>query len=409
MTLDLTQATLDALYAQSFGRVAGYLPKNRQAVTAWLTGIAQQAQDRKEELSPAVAALKQALEGDQGVQRTFTGALGQLPAQLQPFAGIDHMLRCVDQVVTTSPEYNPNPDERILFPLSALFSQVALSPAGQALLRLPAFNTALRNALKQWCAFLDSPQSCSVLTANDNGWLSAQAAEQNKLNDYVIPDRNADHWGFVSFNDYFHRKIKPEARPVDTDPRAVLSANDGRIVRVERNVGKGLGLSLKGQPIALGDILNHAPYADRFTGGDLIQSVLPSTGYHRWHAPVDGVVRHVEIVPGQVLSVPELPAVPLPAGGRFSLDGELATHTRGLIFIETASGMVCVVPVGISEISSVTITVTEGQTVKKGDELGFFSYGGSSMCLLFEPGTVGDIDASQNGTVPVRSRIGRAR
>ena len=50
--------------------------------------------------------------------------------------------------------------------------------------------------------------------------------------------------------------------------------------------------------------------------------------------------------------------------------------------------MVCVVPIGITEISSVTIQVKPGDEVKKGDELGYFSYGGSSMCLVFQPGAI---------------------
>ena len=50
--------------------------------------------------------------------------------------------------------------------------------------------------------------------------------------------------------------------------------------------------------------------------------------------------------------------------------------------------MVCVIPIGITEISSVSIQVKAGQRVKKGDELGYFSYGGSSMALVFQPGAI---------------------
>ncbi|MFD7341194.1 phophatidylserine decarboxylase associated domain-containing protein [Streptomyces violascens] len=395
----LTPAVLDAQYANSFGRIAGYLPKDRRAVDAWLADLAGQAQDRKEELSPAVAALKQLIATDKAIEPLVSGMLGQLPRQLQPVRGIDHLLVCVDQVITTAPEFKANPDERILFPLSALFAPFTMTQVSAGLFRLPAFNTALQNVLKAWCAFLDSPQSRNVLTEASNGWLSAKASEQNKLDEYEIPDRTAEHWGFASFNDYFHRRFKAGARPVAADPRAVVASVEGTVVRIEHNVGAGQGLPLKGQSFALADVLNHGPYTEQFTGGHVIHTVLSATGYHRWHAPVDGVVRRVETVPCQVFSVAETTGV-LPTAQQPSPSAEAAASTRGLIYIESTTpdiGMVCVVPIGNSEMSSVTITVREGQYVSKGDELGYFSYGGSTHALVFQRGNNPLFDAAGRG------------
>ncbi|MGW2633626.1 phophatidylserine decarboxylase associated domain-containing protein [Streptomyces chattanoogensis] len=382
----LTQPMIDARYKNSFARVAGYLPATRKAVDAWLAAFADRAQDRKGELSPSVGALKQVIEADGKIQTLVAGMLEQLPRQLQPLQDLDHLLKCVDEVTTTAPEFHAHPDERILFPLSALFAHLSLTPPGAAALRLPAFNTALQGVLKAWCAFLDSPQSRYVLTETGNGWLAAPSVEQNRLDDYVIPDRGSEHWGFASFNDFFHRKVKLEARPIATDPHAVIAAGDASFVRVDRNVGETTGLPIKGQPFALAEMLNRHSSTDRFIGGSVVQLVPPATGYHRFHAPVDGVVRHVEIIPGLVFSVAESAGLD-PTAQEVSLSAQAAANTRGLIFIESTApqvGMVGLLPVGMSEVSSTTITVTEGQEVKKGEELGYFSYGGSSMCMVFE-------------------------
>ncbi|HZI04873.1 MAG TPA: phosphatidylserine decarboxylase, partial [Archangium sp.] len=64
-------------------------------------------------------------------------------------------------------------------------------------------------------------------------------------------------------------------------------------------------------------------------------------------------------------------------------------------------GMVCVIPIGITEISAVTITVGKGQLLKKGDELGYFSYGGSSMCLVFQPGAIDHFTVPSPPPLPV--------
>ena len=77
--------------------------------------------------------------------------------------------------------------------------------------------------------------------------------------------------------------------------------------------------------------------------------------------------------------------------GILSQGYQTAVNTRGLIFIESDDpviGLVCCIPIGITEISSITIGVKRGDRVKKGDELGYFSYGGSSMALLFQASAV---------------------
>ncbi|OKJ09285.1 phosphatidylserine decarboxylase family protein [Kitasatospora sp. CB01950] len=415
---DLTGALTDARYRTSFGRVAGYLPKDRRAVDAWLVDLAGRAQSRTEPHSPAVAAMAKLIETDGSVQPLVAGMLEQLPRELQPIRGVGHLLQCVDQIVTTAPEWHAKPEERILFPLSALFANMSLTKAGESLLRTPAFNSALQQVLREWCVFLDSPASRYVLTEADNGWLSPLAVERHRLGDYVIPDRGAEHWGFASFNDFFHRRFKPGARPVSTDPTAILAPSDGTLVRHERKVAENAGFTLKGQVFSLAETLDNSSYTDRFVGGDVLQMVLPATGYHRWHAPVDGVVRHVEIVPGLVFGTAGLDgAGPVPKGVSFG--GAAASSTRALVFIESTApriGTVCLAAVGISEVSSVTPTVRKDQEVRKGDELGYFSYGGSTHFMAFEPGSGAeptvepsdDVDPDDDPQVDTNSPIANA-
>ena len=64
------------------------------------------------------------------------------------------------------------------------------------------------------------------------------------------------------------------------------------------------------------------------------------------------------------------------------------THTRGFITIESPIGFVIVMPVGMGHISSVNITVEEGTALVKGDEFGYFAFGGSDIIMLFQKGAV---------------------
>jgi phosphatidylserine decarboxylase len=86
-----------------------------------------------------------------------------------------------------------------------------------------------------------------------------------------------------------------------------------------------------------------------------------------------------------------------PEAGVLSQGYEVAVNTRGLVFIDSKStriGMVCVIPIGITEVSSITLTknndkpLKKGDEVTKGDQIGYFSFGGSTLCMVFQPDVI---------------------
>jgi phosphatidylserine decarboxylase len=254
---------------------------------------------------------------------------------------------------------------------------------------LTDFNSAIRNILQAWCNYLDSPASQDVLNTGEYGWLSPSAYEFNKLNEFIIPDKNAPHWGFTSYNAYFHRQINLAYRPLASpnDPKVIVSANDGTMYNLSRRVKKSDTFWIKSQPYSLVNMLDNSQYTDHFVGGDVMQSFLSGANYHRWRAPISGKIVEARIINGLMFS--ELHSEGFdPQAGIFSQGFEASVNTRGLVIIESEDpiiGKVAVIPIGITEISSITIGVKVGQQVKKGEELGYFSYGGSTLCLVFQP------------------------
>ncbi|MBU0961272.1 MAG: phosphatidylserine decarboxylase, partial [Proteobacteria bacterium] len=111
--------------------------------------------------------------------------------------------------------------------------------------------------------------------------------------------------------------------------------------------------------------------------------------YHRYHFPIGGTIKEVRIIQSDDA-----------AGGittwdakikRYLLDantpGWQMIETRGCVIIETKEyGLVALLPIGMSQISSVNFedTVKAGNTVKKGDMLGYFLFGGSDFVMLFQ-------------------------
>jgi phosphatidylserine decarboxylase len=209
-------------------------------------------------------------------------------------------------------------------------------------------------------------------------------------------DPGDEYYGFTSWDDFFTRTFREGVRPVSGagDDSVIVNACESAPLAVSRNVALSDLFWLKGQPYSLENMLNGDEYTPQFAGGTVYQAFLSALSYHRWHSPVSGTIRKAYVVNGSYYLENLFqgffdPAGPDPAGPNNSQAFLTAVATRALIFIEADNpdiGLMCVMPVGMAEVSSCQITVREGDRVDKGDQLGMFHFGGSTHCLIFRPG-----------------------
>ena len=78
--------------------------------------------------------------------------------------------------------------------------------------------------------------------------------------------------------------------------------------------------------------------------------------------------------------------------GRFTTRDDVGyqfRQTRGTLVLDSPIGYVAAIPVGMGHVSSVNITAEPGTILRKGEEFGYFAYGGSDMVLLFEDANMG--------------------
>ncbi len=345
---------------------------------------------------PEILALEQTIKRNAFVRMYVEQMLLEVPEHRRHFTTVDMFLRAVNFVVHSAPIYKDVNSISWQFPLSALMNFWMMTPSGKAVLRLPQMNDHINKIMKAWCVFLDSPDSRYVLNETDEGWLCAAAYRYNDLDSYVIPDRSEPYWGFKSYNAFFHRDIKPGARPIDAagDPAVINSPNDGVAWAVQYDVKESDSFWLKAQVYSLADMLNYSKLTERFIGGTVYQTyVNGGADWHRFTAPIDGVVVEAAIITGYAWT--ESDTTPAdPTSGTYSQGWAAGVATRGLIFIDSgieALGIVCVVPIGLTEVSSLDCFVKAGDTVKKGDQLGWFSFGGSSFAIVFQPGAIKEL------------------
>lgn len=189
---------------------------------------------------------------------------------------------------------------------------------------------------------------------------------------------------FKTFNEFFYRKLKPSARPIESpdDPRRLVSAADCRLMVFE-TVSEATKLWIKGREFSIARLLGdvYRDEAERYVGGPLAIFRLAPQDYHRFHVPVDGRIGEMRDVKGEYYTVN-------PQAIRSALDvyGE---NVRKIVPIDSPQfGRVMVVCIGAMMVGSIKTTVEEGQDVKRGQELGYFAFGGSTIVVLFERGAV---------------------
>jgi phosphatidylserine decarboxylase len=204
---------------------------------------------------------------------------------------------------------------------------------------------------------------------------------------YHIEDYYVAPSGWLTFNQFFARQVRPGKRPVDglRDDSVIVSPADS-VFQGHWAIKGDSKITTKGLTWSVIELLDGSPYQDKFNGGVFTHSFLNVNDYHRYHVPVGGVVKEVRKIPGKVT----MDVIKKPDGSLGIVDGTgyQFTQDRGLIVIDSPLGLVAVLPIGMAQVSSVTLTAEVGAALSKGEEFGFFSFGGSDIVTLFEAGKV---------------------
>lgn len=205
------------------------------------------------------------------------------------------------------------------------------------------------------------------------------AFHQLDMSEVLLPTEQ-----FKSFNEFFYRQLKPDARPCSApdNPKIIVSPADCRSVVFNR-MDEATKIWVKGREFSIQRLLGSAYPEDakRYVNGALGIFRLAPQDYHRFHIPVDGVMGTPKTIEGEYYTVN-------PMAIRSALDvyGE---NVRIVIPIDSvAHGRVMVICVGAMMVGSTVITRKDGETVKRGEELGYFKFGGSTLLVLFEEGVM---------------------
>lgn len=247
----------------------------------------------------------------------------------------------------------------------------------------------------------------SWLSTYSNTWGDFLNTEASWNDTYYNMVKDDPDWGLTegwygegnqwrTFNEFFARHLaSPDMRPIaNTDVIAPADSWPKLTWLIDENNQLQYPQDLQIKTAKISDIAqligNDSQYKDAFAGGTLTHTFLDVNCYHRYHSPVDGVLKELRKVPG------------VSAGGGYTLwnnDEKLyyyvndmgfqMVETRACAIIQTEKyGLVAMLPVGMSQICSVNWIpeLHVGQQLKRGDEMGYFQFGGSDIIMIFQKG-----------------------
>jgi phosphatidylserine decarboxylase len=379
-------------------RRAGWLPDDQDDLESWLAGHRERVEARGEPvvLHPVLTEFQELIDTDPVVRMYINQMIAQVPST-KPYRkrhmdSVQQMVRLINEVLTMAPEFG---EAMVATPLGAILDWTMGTAAGFAAFRDPRINAMLKKILTAWSEFLSSGDSLYVLNDSPSGWKCTEAQRAVGMEQYQH-DPQDEHWGFASWNDFFTRRFKDGERPVGSpdDDKVIVSACESTPYGISSDVKRQDRFWIKNQPYSLEDMLANDDSVDQFVGGTVYQAFLSATNYHRWHSPVAGTIVRAFVQGGTYYS--EADSEGTDAVEPTNSQSYLAhVAARAIILIDADDpviGLVAFVPVGMSDVSSCMIgsDVKPGSHVGKGQELGYFQFGGSTYCLVFRPGVVAD-------------------
>lgn len=224
--------------------------------------------------------------------------------------------------------------------------------------------------------FLSEIYGRSMDSSKSKDKIASFVSEHNINMDESI--KNMDE--FVSFNDFFIRELKEEARNIASGEDEIASPADGKILAYE-DIQLKNNFFLKGDKFTLEEFLGDKTLAKKYDGGVFLIVRLAPVDYHRFHFPVDGIIGSSKLIEGDYYSVS-----PHAIKKNFRIYCE---NKREYAELKNEKfGDVILSEIGATMVGGIKQTYSPDTNVKKGQEKGYFFFGGSSCIMLFEKGKI---------------------
>ena len=201
---------------------------------------------------------------------------------------------------------------------------------------------------------------------------------------------------FSSFNDFFTRKLAPNARSIDLNPDSVISPADSKLTVYD--ITKDSLYRVKGCDYSIKTLLGgDEALANEFLGGKCFVYRLSVDNYHRYCYPDDGIEEEYRFIPGVYHTVNPIALLKYDVYGK---------NCRELTVLQTENfGRVAYIEVGAMMVGKIN-NIHPKEKFNRGDEKGYFSFGGSTIVMLYKKDVIElDEDIAKNSAEETETTV----
>lgn len=192
---------------------------------------------------------------------------------------------------------------------------------------------------------------------------------------FDIPEK-----GFKNFNEFFYRKLKKEKLRIISDENSFISPCEGKILAYE-NIDPKMIVQIKGITYSLAELIGHDSIASNYVGGSCLIVRLCPSDYHRFHFVDHGTCSPTTKIKGFYYSVNPT--------SLNRINQIFCSNKREWSILNSENfGEILYVEVGATFVGSIIQTYNDHEKVKKGDEKGYFKFGGSTVIMFLRKDVV---------------------
>lgn len=217
------------------------------------------------------------------------------------------------------------------------------------------------------------------------GVLKNRKKSKKKIRDFIEENKIAEEEflqkvsEYKNFNEFFYRKLKPEARIINPEIDVLSSPADGRVFIYE-NIETDKIVEIKGMAFNLAQLVGSEESISEYNKGTMIIVRLNPTDYHRFHFPDSGIPGKTKEIKGAYYSVN--------TGVLDRIDNIYLKNKRTVTEFNTENfGKALYMEIGATFVGTIVQTFESGKKVVKGEEKGYFKFGGSTVIIFLKKDT----------------------
>lgn len=198
------------------------------------------------------------------------------------------------------------------------------------------------------------------------------------MNDFLPEEGRTESDPYSTFNQFFIRRFKSDARTIESDPSKMSAICEARYFG-HASIDENVTVPVKGHYLNSTQLVNNSKWGEVFKEGPLVIARLCPVDYHRFHFPDDGHILESYSVPGKYHSVN-----PLAIKSKSDI---FMTNERHVSILETDHfGKIAYIEVGATCVGKIIQSRPMRGSFKRGEEKGYFLFGGSTVVMLGEKG-----------------------